>query len=181
MLFALRTKPFTSSRQAAFTIVELLIVIVVIAILAGIAIVAYTGIQNRANDAAVKSDLAAIAKKYELRKVDDIEGYYINTPAKFQQLDIAVSKSAYLLTPDTAYNIMACVKDGGAGYAVAAISKSGKKFYVSSEEGVKEYTGTATWTETISYTSICSSILAGASYIGTGGHLYYQEWRPWAK
>ena len=40
-----------------FTIVELLIVIVVIAILAAISVVAYNGIQNRAYDTTVQSDL----------------------------------------------------------------------------------------------------------------------------
>ena len=40
-----------------FTIVELLIVVVVIAILATITIVAYNGIQNRANDSVVQSDM----------------------------------------------------------------------------------------------------------------------------
>ena len=40
-----------------FTIVELLIVIVVIAILAAIAIAAYTNIQDRANDAVVQQKL----------------------------------------------------------------------------------------------------------------------------
>lgn len=37
-------------RREGFTIVELLIVIVVIAILAAISIVSYTGIQQRANN-----------------------------------------------------------------------------------------------------------------------------------
>ena len=37
-----------SHKQAAFTIVELLIVIVVIAILAAISMLAYSGLQNRA-------------------------------------------------------------------------------------------------------------------------------------
>ena len=41
------------TRYSGFTIVELLIVIVVIAILAAISLVAYTGVQNSANDAAV--------------------------------------------------------------------------------------------------------------------------------
>ncbi len=54
---------YTQKKPVGFTIVELLIVIVVIAILAAISVVAYTGIQNRANDAAVKSDLANAAKK----------------------------------------------------------------------------------------------------------------------
>lgn len=44
-------------KQPGFTIVELLIVIVVIGILAAITVVAYSGIQNRANDAAIQSDL----------------------------------------------------------------------------------------------------------------------------
>ena len=45
------------SRRSAFTIVELLVVIVVIAILAAISIVAYTGIQRSVAETAIKSDL----------------------------------------------------------------------------------------------------------------------------
>lgn len=52
--------------MSGFTIVELLIVIVVIAILATVSIVAYRGIQNRANDSAIQSDLANFAKKIQL-------------------------------------------------------------------------------------------------------------------
>lgn len=84
-----------------FTIVELLIVIVVIGILAAISIVAYSGIQDRANDMAIKNDLANIAKKYELFKVD--HGRYPNTASEFPGLDLSVSKSAYY-TPDDRYN-----------------------------------------------------------------------------
>jgi prepilin-type N-terminal cleavage/methylation domain-containing protein len=47
-----------NSRQNAFTIVELLIVIVVIAILATISIVAYSGIQDRAKDAKIRAAVA---------------------------------------------------------------------------------------------------------------------------
>lgn len=54
----------------AFTIVELLIVIVVIAILASISVVAYNGIQQRARDSQRKSDLAQIAKAVGIRSVD---------------------------------------------------------------------------------------------------------------
>ena len=65
------------SRQTGFTIVELLIVIVVIAILAAITIVAYNGIQARAKDSRVQSDIQSVAKKIELYAVDN--GSYPST------------------------------------------------------------------------------------------------------
>lgn len=49
-------------KQKGFTIVELLIVIVIIAILAAITVVAYNGIQNRANDAKVVSVANSLEK-----------------------------------------------------------------------------------------------------------------------
>jgi prepilin-type N-terminal cleavage/methylation domain-containing protein len=58
------------AKQTGFTIVELLIVIVVIGILAAITIVAYNGIQSRANDNAVRSDLTNFAKKVRVAEVD---------------------------------------------------------------------------------------------------------------
>jgi prepilin-type N-terminal cleavage/methylation domain-containing protein len=54
--------------RAGFTIVELLIVIVVIAVLAAIVIVAYNGVQNRANDSRRLQDLKSITKALELYK-----------------------------------------------------------------------------------------------------------------
>lgn len=54
-----------------FTIVELLIVIVVVAILAAISIVAYNGIQQRARDSIRKQDLATIAKAFQLYNIDN--------------------------------------------------------------------------------------------------------------
>lgn len=57
--------------QRGFTIVELLIVIVVIAILAAIAIVAYGGIQDRANFTKSQSDLNALNKAIQLYYIDN--------------------------------------------------------------------------------------------------------------
>jgi prepilin-type N-terminal cleavage/methylation domain-containing protein len=50
---SITSKPDQASSRRGFTIVELLIVIVVIAILAAITIVAYSGIQQRANNVAI--------------------------------------------------------------------------------------------------------------------------------
>lgn len=58
-------------KQKAFTIVELLIVIVVIGILAAITIVAYNGVQARSRDNVRKSDLSQIAKSLHLYNIDE--------------------------------------------------------------------------------------------------------------
>ena len=56
-----------------FTIIELLIVIVVIAILAAITIVAYNGIQQRARDSQRASDMAVLQKALEMYYADNGE------------------------------------------------------------------------------------------------------------
>lgn len=57
-------------RAYGFTIVELLIVIVVVAILASLSYVGYTSIQTRARDAQRRSDIAQIANALRLHKVE---------------------------------------------------------------------------------------------------------------
>lgn len=58
--------------QKGFTIVELLIVIVVIAILAAISIVAFTGIQQRGRDSARQADVANIVKALSACTADGV-------------------------------------------------------------------------------------------------------------
>lgn len=58
-------------KQPGFTIVELLIVIVVIAILAAVTIVAFNGLQQRSRDSRRASDIAAITKALELYHTDN--------------------------------------------------------------------------------------------------------------
>ncbi len=64
------------SYRTGFTIVELLIVIVVIAILAAVSVVAYVGIQERANNASIQSTISQLQKRLELYKAQN-DGYPI--------------------------------------------------------------------------------------------------------
>jgi general secretion pathway protein G len=58
-------------KKTGFTIVELLIVIVVIAILAAITVVAYNGIQQRSRDSVRAQDFDSIQKTLLLYQVDN--------------------------------------------------------------------------------------------------------------
>lgn len=134
-------------KQTGFTIVELLIVIVVIGILAAITIVAYNGIQNRANDAAVQSDVAALVKKIKLLEVDlgavpPSGQRATGSGGVFPGITFSPSKSAYLITED---NLFYCDGDrsGVRVYQVTAKSKSGNVFMYKSDSGFSTTTGTA--------------------------------------
>lgn len=61
----------TFKRASGFTLVELLIVIVVIAILAAISIVAYNGVQTRANNTQTTDAVKQFVKAYGLYAVDN--------------------------------------------------------------------------------------------------------------
>ena len=61
----MRQKLIGNTTSKAFTIVELLIVIVVIGILAAIVIVAYNGVQSRARTAGLQADMNAAVKTVE--------------------------------------------------------------------------------------------------------------------
>lgn len=68
--------------RQGFTIVELLIVVVVIAILAAVTIVAYNGIQDRARLSVLKNDLSKSAKSLEAFKIKSGVERYPDTLAE---------------------------------------------------------------------------------------------------
>lgn len=68
---------YKNKHTSGFTIVELLIVIVIIGILAAITVVAYNGIQNRAFNSRVQSDIKNVQKLVE--NYNAINGSYPST------------------------------------------------------------------------------------------------------
>lgn len=99
------------NKQSGFTIVELLIVIVVIAILAAITIVAYNGIQSRARDTDRKADISALAKALNLYNVDN--GNYAETGSGCGSAGNGVGYVAYDYDgAGTDKSILQCLIDG---------------------------------------------------------------------
>jgi prepilin-type N-terminal cleavage/methylation domain-containing protein len=108
------------NRQRGFTIVELLIVVVVIAILAAITIVAYTGIQNRTHDATVQTDIANNGKL--IMNSAAITGVY---PVNAVTVGMKVSGGSYLTSRN---NFYICINPTTKRFALSAISRSGKTY-----------------------------------------------------
>lgn len=139
-------------RAYGFTIVELLIVIVVIAILAAISVVAYRGVSNSAYDSAVMADLNSFQKQMEVVKANI--GRYPHDRNEFP--DFKINKSAYDTRVNNVYYVVSHDDDS---YTLGVRSKSGKGYFVSDTDivqGVSSVNGNST-AQAAGFSSWCAT------------------------
>lgn len=131
-----------SHKESGFTIVELLIVIVVIGVLAAITIVAYNGFKDRADEAAVKSDLQTVGKKILLFYAE--KQYYPRNLADLESLEWKATFVSYQQNNNG--NMLYCAITEGANprFVIAGRTRNDKAFTYSSNGGLVNYTGA--WT-----------------------------------
>jgi type IV pilus assembly protein PilA len=110
--------------QRGFTLIELLVVVIIIGLLAAIAIPAFLGQRDKANDAAAKSLVRNAATAVEAAYADT-QDYAAITPAMVEKIEpnIDVDGGGGLAANDAV-----TLTTAATGYTLTSKSKSGKTF-----------------------------------------------------
>ncbi|MES2631038.1 MAG: prepilin-type N-terminal cleavage/methylation domain-containing protein [Patescibacteria group bacterium] len=195
-----------SWRRTGFTVVELLIVILVIAIITSIAIISYRGIQNRAHDVAVINDLENFSATMAGNTYrDGVPLIWDATPGvpsylPLETLDWSVSKKSYNTSVER--NLVFCYNypliaeihadwgtpiNGRNDWAMVSKSMSGAVFYVTNKQlAPQKYTGSTPMVFD-STELICGVVISqlGAAGFTSVYHGYFRDdlttgpWRTW--
>ena len=129
VVFSFNISRLHSSNSSAFTIVELLVVIVVIGILAAITIVSYTGIQQKAVVASLTSDLTNASQQLKIFQVDNsaFPASIVDCPTP------AVGNACIKSSPDTTYQYS--VSNGSNPQTFCITATKGTTSYKISNDG----------------------------------------------
>jgi prepilin-type N-terminal cleavage/methylation domain-containing protein len=163
-----------------FTIVELLIVVVVIAILAAITIVSYNGIQNRAIESSVRADFSNFAKRMELYKTDSAVNQYPTTSGEFtSSLGIKFSKANY--HSGGSNNVLYCRGPNGASWALVAVDRSSRGWRMTSQGAMESYSGAGVNSNGLSsQVDVCPAAITGGQTTANAWAYTGSSWQAWA-
>lgn len=162
--------------RRGFTLVEMMVVIVIIAILAAISYVTYNGLQARAYDSAVQSDLDAAAGLVEEFRTNLSDArQFPRGKADLEQLTIKASKSSYDTTATVNFVFCVNTSDNYQSYALLALSKSGKTF-METQDGAK--TTTVTKSDFGNAVNLCHTINANMG-VASSGMYAPGSWQTW--
>lgn len=124
----------TPKKPRGFTIIELLIVIVIIAILAAITLVVYSSIQDRARQSTAQSDFENFYKKAELFRIDSPTSAYPTSPADLTAAGVTFTKSVY-------DGVILCFSSTTPIWALVVDLKDGKSYYyTNTDQKFSEFT-----------------------------------------
>ena len=162
-------------RTKAFSIVELLIVIVVIGILAAIVVVGYGAVIGNANNKSVQSDLIVISDAIKLKSLDDnglpsggATSSNTGNSALLPGISIKPSDKAYDTTVSNLFYCKGAI--GGVDeFAVVARSKSGKAFSYLSNKGIADFSG-YTWSTNNNGVAVCTALGFSAPFTWSYGY-----------
>ena len=165
--------------QHGFTIVELLIVVVVIAILAAISLVSYNGIQKRATQASSLAELNNFGKQLQLYQSNSYKETFPRDAIELESVGLKANKSIYSKDINS---LAYCLINPGLPnqrMAIGMFNTAGEPIYIDSADGLKAKLYTGVLTPTTQMNDICKSVFGQDPYFYSRG-VVDGVWQPWA-